>query len=42
MVLLPDILNPPAIPVEEEKPETPLMTEDEERELADLLGSDDE
>ncbi|KAJ9116746.1 hypothetical protein QFC20_000681 [Naganishia adeliensis] len=38
-----DILNPPEIPVEEEKPEPEsLMTEDEERELADLLGSDGE
>ncbi|GHJ84326.1 hypothetical protein NliqN6_0728 [Naganishia liquefaciens] len=37
-----DILNPPAIPSDDEKPETPIMTEDEERELAELLASDDE
>ncbi|KAJ9105272.1 hypothetical protein QFC21_001639 [Naganishia friedmannii] len=38
-----DILNPPPIPVEEKKEEKPSnMTEDEERELAELLGSDDE
>ncbi|KAJ9108121.1 hypothetical protein QFC19_002588 [Naganishia cerealis] len=38
-----DILDPPPIPVEDEKEkETSLMTADEERELAELLGSDDE
>lgn len=38
-----DILNPPPIPVEDKKEEKPSnMTEDEERELAELLGSDDE
>lgn len=37
-----DILDPPAIPIEEDKPEAPIMTEDEERELADLLSNDDQ
>lgn len=38
-----DILNPPEIPVEEEKPEEEsLMTEEEQRELDDLLGSDED
>ncbi|KAJ9121147.1 hypothetical protein QFC24_004821 [Naganishia onofrii] len=38
-----DILNPPPIPVEDKKEEKPSnMTAEEERELAELLGSDDE
>jgi hypothetical protein len=38
-----DILNPPLIPVEDKEKEKPSnMTAEEERELAELLGSDDE
>jgi hypothetical protein len=38
-----DVLHPPSIPEEEQKivEENP-MTEDEERELAELMGSDEE
>jgi hypothetical protein len=37
-----DILNPPPIPKDEVKEQTKesMMTEDEERELAELMGSD--
>ena len=42
LFLFADILNPPPIPKDEVKKRTKegMMTEDEERELAELMGSD--